>query len=1702
MSSETISFEKATPLNTEELSNTQPEEVTSEIDFSLGTSIDTNKISNIQSEEIIENPLTEGIDFSQGEEIKVSNLEKLEYAFDKNTQILGNIYRIGKAKVQDIFDEDKTFKDYILENETLRKKDVDTEHWKFSSGKYDDDTFVKVAEMATLVLDPGYILAYATPWGRAAMKSYKMASLMGGLTISADVALRDLATKGEIDYGKVGLAGTIGAALGPITPVVSKVFKKYAPQATQKQIDEVVTYLDNKIAKKENITVPQLKSLRTVTNDKEVVNASKNLIEWSNTNFVAPISKEVAKFKTLEKTLLDKRNLLIKVRSLKGRKKPKPNVPGMLKQESLGKQIINIRNELKDAEKALDIAKTALYKAQQPKIKKYAELVAKRDGLILEKLRASEDSIDWAVRSLTSVAVKPLIGGATGLTAGVLFGDEDDNLINWFTAGAIMGATQKYVQASKKFTLGDKNKVLGIIDSEAVKYTLQQIRAYTSATSSTKLEAYGGATEQVGKLLLETIDSSVSQKSVVANADRLSRKFTKKAYDLIKTNNYTPEEQAAAISIVRGKQLTKDTPQRIEELSKGIRNYLEEFKKVYNDAGFFSKTEIQDYFPRVFDWEKINRDPTKFKKVLEGIFTSLKYKNPKKAAETYFAGHRSGTDSVFNRKILSEIFTGSRKISGGDKTKFGKKKSSDADKFIFTPISEHISQERSLNGPYKLVEEVLEKNGYLVNDAAHILTNIVNKSMRSIAFTRQFGENGQLLKPFFEQIKQKYVNSGLNTEKANLAAAKEGNLVADTIDAYFDRYGQQVEGLWKSSAAVLSTLSNLNMLGRVTISSLGDIVQPFQNSAQFSSWFKALPVVGQRGIRTGLTVKGEEGIAKELNLSISNEIREGLMKPLGVDSSNFVNNTNWMGETITQRANNYAFKFLGLEWLTGFARRFAYNVGAGDAYGLSKTLAKMVQNGVPINKGKGLRVVQDLSRYNIKPQAALEMAKTKSINEAIKNSTFKKALNSAGITTSNRDALVPQISNRLLFTQSQNPWSRLMGQFMSWAMAKSAQTNKVLQRIENGNAKTLVKVLAAIPVYGGIQGLREIAKYGEVVTDFNADRNRWFAEAFRLSGQQGVLADLFVNKTIGPGSREPWYQFAPAFQIAKNLSEVGTKLLFGDFEGALRQTSSKLAPLPNWRNWVSKLWGRGTVKGDIPIKRKKINPLKLSTGDIATVGMSALNNQLKENENQNINLVSEKKEKQLPKKEVLLPKKKPNVEQQVNNIMPSKSMTIDTTTGEGANIFPINEKKVKKDYSKISDLEPAKKKWLIETAEKVYTINKDEIVPSDIILAINSGETGWGSSRFFKEGSNNLFNFQSFNDKEESIAAKESKAKIKKFKTQEDSIIQFLDWVQTKPSYEGVRKEIKLYNEGKGSKENIIKAIAKTGFAEDKQWSNKIKGKHKKELESFRDSLSFDKKKFNIGGIVGKAISKQVTKALGKKAATATTKNISTQADEILNKTVTQELSDKINPAKTAITSTIGTYKKVNSMLTDLNKNNVLDFGAGVGIGTRQFKNKKVISYEPFVDNEKILKSKIKFEGELFKGRMPDYTNVDDILIKEGSGSKDAVVNLNVLNVIADKTQRANAVKNISQLIKEDGIAVITTRGKDVTNQAENSKNAIKFSDGFIFGTGNERTFQKGYSQKELEKYIKDILGDGFKIEKIPTKYGISSSGVIIRKNK
>ena len=98
------------------------------LDFSKATPLEENNISTIQSNNNNNNNQTvpssnnSNLDFSNSEEIKISNLEKLEYGWDKTTNVVGNVLRIGKAKFQDILDEDKTFEDYILLNEKEKEK--------------------------------------------------------------------------------------------------------------------------------------------------------------------------------------------------------------------------------------------------------------------------------------------------------------------------------------------------------------------------------------------------------------------------------------------------------------------------------------------------------------------------------------------------------------------------------------------------------------------------------------------------------------------------------------------------------------------------------------------------------------------------------------------------------------------------------------------------------------------------------------------------------------------------------------------------------------------------------------------------------------------------------------------------------------------------------------------------------------------------------------------------------------------------------------------------------------------------------------------------------------------------------------------------------------------------------------------------------------------------------------------------------------------------------------------------------------------------------------------------------------------------------------------------------------------------------------------------------------------------------------------
>ena len=1540
--------------------------------------------------------------FVSGEKPEISNLEKLEYGWDKETMFFGNAFRIGKAKVQDLFDDDKTFKDFIIENEKKRIEAFDKEHWKFTD-KDKESGIVTTGSVLADLLDPYYLAGYLNPISLKAMTNPISSATLNGLLVGGDVVIDSLAKTGEVDWGNVSVSAGTAAAIGAVIPIGGNLLKKYAPKLIKTEVDMVAKFIDDKLAKQNNLSTPQLKKIQLAANNPEVKKASEELIKWTN-NFVRPIAKETGKFKSLEKKLLEKRDLLIKVRKLKGRKKPKPNVPGMLPQETLGKQIINIRNEIIDAKKISEEAKKVLINTQSKKLDKWGELVANRNVKILEALKKNETKFDWAVRGLLSATVRPLVGAGMGATGGILFGDEETDLMYWIAAGAMAGQMQKMVQRSSKFgTNLEKGKVLGIIDREFTQLTMQKVRDLMSGTSASKLNSYGGATEKISKMLFREVDSPVQEKSAIAVAEQMQRYYFRKINKI--TTGYTDDEIAAAVSINRGKQLTKDTPTNVEKLSTDLRNYMDEFKSLYNDSGFYSKKEIADYFPRLLDYDAIKKDEKAFLETLEGIFKSLKYKDPKKAATRYYEGHTTSGDTVLNASVLKDIM-------GGNTLKNRN--------FIKTPISDHIEKERTLVGPYKLVEEVLEKKGYLVNDARSILSNVVNDSVKSIAFARQFGTNGELLTPLMQQIKNKYINSSLPKEKAINAANQEIKLVSESIDAYFDRYGKAMTGAAKSSASILATLGNLNMLGRVTISSLGDIVQPLQNSSNWRSIIKGFK-------DTALTNKRETGLAKSLNQDIDNAIAASLDKSAGFEGRNIMLNAGWVGKTPTAKVNNIMFKALGLQWLTGYARRFAYNTASADAFYLSQRLSKLAKNN-NLGKREAKQITYFLeNNYGIKANQALKIAQSKNFDEAIKITTSKNSLNQAGIIGANRDALIPQVSNRLLFTQSNNQWVRLMGQFLSWAMAKSAQTNKILTRMENGNAKTLVKTLAVLPIYSGVQSLREIAKYGEVVTDYDADNNRWWAEGARLSGMFGYLPELVANRFIGPGSREPWFLFPPAAQVASAPVEALQSLWNDDTDRAIRIVNERLLPLPNWRRNISKIFSS-------PLKTFKTTP----TGNLSAFAMGGI---VKRKRFSTGDLAEQ------AAKEVIYPMAKP--EQTEENTAISQPEVYEDKE------FLNYIKKVENNPLRLGD----KNNIVHESAE-----GGNDTVAYGHKLTDEEKKTGM----IYEYDINNL-NDEQMND----ILIRDlEKAELELLnnypeeytsldKTKKQMLIdfQFNGGAGMVDKFEKFRDGLFTGNNSK------IKTEYKRGYTDKNKNFKELVERNKDFANFFFNKLDKDKLERvekNLGGIIGKAIAKKISK-------------------------------DVVKRGDTAISTTIGTYKKINNIFNDNKVKTVHDFGSGLGLGSKEFTNKIVTNHEPFVPLERIIKA---------KGKVPNYKTADDVIFKEGFASKDGVVNANVLNVIEDPMERSNVVRQISQLISNKGMAVITTRGSEVTKAAQTSKNAVPFNDGWIFGKGDKKTFQKGYSQKELEEYIKSILGDKFSVVKIPSKYKVSSSGVIIKKIK
>ena len=134
----------------------------------------------------------------------------------------------------------------------------------------------------------------------------------------------------------------------------------------------------------------------------------------------------------------------------------------------------------------------------------------------------------------------------------------------------------------------------------------------------------------------------------------------------------------------------------------------------------------------------------------------------------------------------------------------------------------------------------------------------------------------------------------------------------------------------------------------------------------------------------------------------------------------------------------------------------------------------------------------------------------------------------------------------------------------------------------------LLKTLGTIPIYAGIQQLREYAKYGTVHSDWAYNKKELLAKSWQLSGNPGWISDLIFNRFLGPGKKgSNYFVFAPAMNMFTNILDYGLTYVSGDKKKRKKILDKKILPIPGWRKRIQQKWFPRKVESGFSISDKQ-----------------------------------------------------------------------------------------------------------------------------------------------------------------------------------------------------------------------------------------------------------------------------------------------------------------------------------------------------------------------------------------------------------------------------------------------------------------------------------------------------------------------------------
>lgn len=1068
-----------------------------------------------QIEPSVENFIGEGGKLFSLEDIPTAR--KIQYGIAQEQTILGNVWDMLKAGVRNI-STDETYTEALR---NIHQEDIEDVWKEFSEFRglsvYDEDLTIMAGRMGVALVDP---VTFVVPW----TKFYTLGKV-GTVAAGAAFGAADAALYGHVQHGEVDSSTvSIAAAIGGTAMLASRQLERlYAAKRTRResargeavaaQVLEVLEETKMPSAKPPTtasgpvvVNTPALpkgdtRPMREVVADWErgklasqnsatpkvsvttlPANASAGDVARAARKFLVTgkpytVEKEVAEYITETAETI--------VNSSGSKYRPDPSVAHKLTQEL--SDMITLRGEIAAKKTASLNLKGKAKRAAQEELKNLNEQMAKASATHFKNVtrRAIEgnelafDIFDTAVkedrltssmlRVLMRESVRPAFGAVGGLTFGTLVADEDDDF-SWFlgtaVAGAALGRWQSKLQTAKISAMDRDMGDMIVYEGWKNILSINNSKFHTAATAATRLNSLGGVAKILGNIMFDRPGGTAnSLETIVTEQTRAWRK--KLAGTLGSNASDSGNKEALRIREIAGEVLDGFvllSPDRLitrEQRNKGVvsltvgyRGLGNRFEKglsqeevnVINrivpqlakqreelatsvEAVGLNFKRIEDYgMPQIYNYEAIRKNESLFRKILEGQFEGSKSPS-KKANALYLKITRQGTKNLEEESIIDNTY------------RISKRDAKDR------PLLNHFEKERLVTDFN--VRRELAAHGFIELDVARTFEIYGQKTIKIREFVDTFGPNGEFIDEAFKIVDRAFDGLGSNSQKLRDTYK---NYMRGGVNAFFGVHGTSTGNYSVVNKAVqtLVAFTNMHRLVRTGITvSLADFLAPIKANSLTSAaqgikgrFNKSVPLHQREGLRYDNSF--------ELELSA---LRAHSNNPLDSFSTNL------------NEGQKRFFQLTQLQRVTEQAGYFAFDVGAYRAFEIAKRVTK---NSTPPTASLKREINELGLNLDLGTSDNLKyLSKFRNAEEAYEDTLGRKILSRAGQKAMDRDRLIPKVGNRLLFTQHRNPLIRNLGQFTSWAQAKTAQTNALVSRIEDGDAKLAMRMLGATVIGNG-----------------------------------------------------------------------------------------------------------------------------------------------------------------------------------------------------------------------------------------------------------------------------------------------------------------------------------------------------------------------------------------------------------------------------------------------------------------------------------------------------------------------------------------------------------------------------------------------------------------------------------------------------------